>query len=179
MSDPYVGEIRPFAFNWAPYGWLLCDGSQYNASQFQALYAVIGSTYGGNNTVFMVPNLKGMAPIGMGSGPGLTRRELNDRPGAEQVTLTTNQMSSHTHTANAEQEAATTPNPAGMIVASVKSGSPGNPKFYKEGALDANLVPMSSAAVASVGSGQGHENRQPYQVFNFCIAWTGVFPTRP
>jgi len=179
MADPYIGEIRPFAFNWAPYGWLLCDGKQYNVTQFAALYQVIGSTYGGNNTVFMVPNLKGMAPIGMGAGTGLTPRNLNDRPGAEQVTLTTNQMPSHTHTANAEMEAATTPNPAGMIVASVKSGSTGNPKFYKEAAQVANLVAMNAATVSSVGSGQAHENRQPYQVFNFCIAWMGIFPTRP
>jgi microcystin-dependent protein len=179
MSDPYVGEIRPFAFSWAPEGWLLCDGTQYNVSQYEMLYAVIGSTYGGNNTVFMVPNLKGMAPIGMGTGSGLTPRNLNDRPGAEQVTLTTIQMTGHTHTANAEMESATTPNPAGMIVASVKSGTPGNPKFYKEAALTPNLVAMNPATVGIFGSGQGHENRQPYQVFNFCIAWNGIFPTRP
>ena len=176
MSEPYVGEIRPFALNWAPYGWLLCDGTQYNASQFQMLYAVIGSTYGGNNTVFMVPNLKGMAPVGMGEGPGLLQWNLNDRLGVEQVTLTINQMPNHTHTANAEQEAATTPNPAGMIVA---SSTVSTNFFYKNTPLDANLVAMSGATVGLVGSGQAHENRQPYQVFNFCIAWDGIFPTRP
>jgi microcystin-dependent protein len=178
MSDPYIGEIRPFAFSWAPEGWFLCDGSQYNISQYQALYAVIGNIYGGNNTVFMVPNLKEMAPMGMGAGPGLTPRNLNDRLGVEQVILSISQMPSHTHTADAEMEAASTPNPEGMIVASVKSGSTGNPKFYKEAPLDANLVAMNTATVGPVGSGQGHENRQPYQVFNFCIAWSGIFPTR-
>jgi microcystin-dependent protein len=176
MSDPYIGEIRPFAFNWAPNGWLLCDGTQYNVAQYQGLYGVIGNSYGGNNTVFMVPNLKGMAPIGMGAGPGLTPRNLNDKPGTEQVTLTTNQMPSHTHTANAEMENATTPNPAGMIVAtSTVSGN----SFYKNAPLDANLVAMNPVTVGPVGSGLGHENRQPYQVFNFCIAWDGIFPTRP
>jgi len=180
MADPYIGEIRPFGFYWAPEGWLLCDGTQYNASQFPALYAVIGSTYGGNDIVFSVPNLKGRAPVGMGAGPGLTYQwELGEKDGAEAVTLTTSQMPGHTHTAYAEQEIATTPYPAGMIVASVKSGSTGNPKFYKETALSVNLVPMAAATVASVGGGQGHENRQPYQVLNFCINYNGIFPTKP
>jgi len=177
MADPYVGEIRPFAFGFAPLGWLACNGQSVSVAQYQALYAVIGNIYGGTpNQTFNLPDLQGRAPVGMGTGPGLTPRNLNDKFGSEKVALTLNQMPVHTHTASAEQENATTPNPQGMIVAASSTTT----KFYKDSPQAANIVAMNGATVqAFAGSGQPHENRQPYQVLNFCINYDGNFPERP
>lgn len=179
MADPFVGEIRPFAFNYQPRGWLICNGQQVSVQQYQALYAVVGNSYGGNNQAFNLPDLQGKVPVGMGAGPGLSAWKLGDKYGNEAVALTIDQMPSHTHTANAEQDSATTPNPGGMIVAGVKSGSTGNPKFYKDAPQDQYLVPMNATTIQAVGGGQAHENRQPYQVLNFCICYDGIFPPRP
>lgn len=180
MADPFVGEIRPFAFGFEPMDWLPCNGQQVSVQQYQTLYAVIGNIYGGTpSQYFNLPDLRGMVPVGMGDGPGLSQWRLGEKYGSEGVSLTANQMPSHTHTAYAEQESATTPNPNGMIVAGVKSGTPGTPKFYKDVPQTASLVPMNASTVQIVGGGLAHENRQPYQVLNFCICCYGLFPTRP
>ncbi len=176
--DGFVGEIRVFTYDYEPMGWLFCNGQQVNVQQYQALYQVIGNTYGGNNKVFNVPDLSQTVPVGMGTGPGLSPWSLGQTRGAAGVALSIDTMPGHTHTAYAEQEAATTSNPAGMIVAAVKGGTPGNPKFYKEAA--ANLASLSPLTVQiSGGDGQSHENRQPFQALNFCICWDGTYPARP
>ncbi len=179
MADPYVGEIRTFSFDFEPQGWLFCNGQQVSVRQYAALYAVIGNTYGGDAKGFNLPDLKGRVPVGMGAAQGLSPWRLGAAGGETLVSLTADQIPSHSHQAYAEQENATTSDPAGMIVASVKAGTPGNPQFYRANAQAQYLVYLDKAAVELSGDRKGHNNMQPCQAVNFCICYDGIFPRRP
>lgn len=162
MSDPYLGEIRMFGGTFVPYGWVSCDGSLLSINSNQALFAILGTTYGGNGvTTFAVPDLRGRLAVHAGSGPGLTPRTLGQQFGTESVSLNVAQMPSHQHSMTGATTQ-TTDRPAGAAAA--PGSSYGTP-----------TTPM--AATQSAGQGLPHENMQPSLAVNFIIATQGIFPT--
>jgi microcystin-dependent protein len=176
MSQQYIGEIRAFGFSFATTNWAFCDGQLLPINQYNALYTLIGTTYGGDGAqTFAVPNLQGRAVIQQGQGPGLSRYVTGEAVGTPNVTLTTQQIPSHTHmvssfeTATAAQRS-TVPGPAYFP-------GPSTPAEGYIGTGAAN-APFSAKAITSAGSSQPHENQQPLLVMNFCIALYGVFPSQ-
>ena len=169
MSEPFLAEIRILPYTFAPRNWAFCSGGTMIIAQNQALYSLLGNMYGGNGTTtFLLPDLRGRAPMHFGQGPGLSPRTqgISGAGGTETVTLTANQIPSHTHTARATTNAATTNVPTGNILAD--SG----PAIYATPNAPVGMIN------APTGGGQPHENRMPYLVINFCIALQGVFPPR-
>jgi microcystin-dependent protein len=165
MAEPYVGEIRMFAGNFAPQGWVLCDGSTLAISLYEALYTLIGTTYGGDGqSTFMVPDLRGRAPIHI--GPTAT---LGASGGTETVTLTSQQMAQHTHVANARTANATSSLPANNFWA-------GNADYLCYAAVAPDTA-MNSGAIGPAGGSQPHENMMPYQAISFVMATEGNFPS--
>lgn len=173
MADPFVAEIRIFPFNFVPKGWAACNGQLMPLSQNTALFALLGTTYGGNGkTTFALPDLSDRIPLHPGEGPGLSGHNLGDAGGAREVALTTAEMPAHQHDLRHAGTAASTATP-GMTVG---FGNAGVAQLYSSAA--GALAPLSPSALASVGATQPHENRQPYLALNFCIALQGVFPPR-
>jgi microcystin-dependent protein len=171
MSEPFVGEIRSFGFNFAPTGWAQCNGQLLPISQNTALFSILGTTYGGDGrSTFGLPNLTGAVPMGAGQGPGLTLRDLGETGGSEAVTLTTQQIPPHNHVANCQSGNGNQPAPAGNFWAQDLGGS----KEYG----NTGPAQMAAGAVGNVGGGLAHNNLQPYQVLNYCIALQGIFPPR-
>lgn len=168
--DQFLGEIRLFPWNWAPVGWHLCDGTIFPISQYTALFALLGTQYGGNGqTTFALPDLRGRVPIHM--GPVYQQGETD---GQEQVTLTISNMPAHPHTLlGTSQPGTSAPIPASNAVLS-KIGNATDFHY----APDTTAVSLIPASVQSLGGGQPHDNMQPYLVLNFCIAMTGYFPSR-
>ncbi|GAA1147384.1 tail fiber protein [Microbacterium natoriense] len=165
MSMQFLGEIRRVSFNFAPRGWALCDGQIMSIAQNQALFALLGTTYGGNGvTTFALPDLRGRAPI----HPGSNGIELGEVGGEASHTLTAQEMPRHTHVAQASSSAAGTATPQGAYWA-----APGEPAYGS----DASGT-MTASAVGAAGGNQAHENQSPYLVVNHIIALTGVFPSR-
>ena len=167
MADPFLGEIRMFAGNFPPAGWMFCEGQPLPIAEFETLFNLIGTTYGGDGqTTFALPDLRGRLPIHQGSGFSIAQKG-----GSEQVTLTTSQMPAHTHAflASANQASSTTP---GNQLPAITQAS-----TIKPYGTDASQVQLSSSAVGSVG-GQPHDNFQPYLCINFIICLHGVFPTQ-
>lgn len=191
MTEAFIGEIRPFAISFAPDGWAECDGSLLPIQYYQALFAVIGITYGGDGrTTFGLPDLRGRVPVGYGQGQGLTQYDIGDEAGVEGVALTTMQMPSHQHTLNMEaqgyakspsafkaQPTANTSFPARYIDAT----NPASTLSYLSFAPSGNLTPMNTtSSIGAAGAGKAHENRQPFLVMRYCICTTaGYFPVRP
>jgi len=169
MGQPYVGEIRLFAGNFAPEGWMVCDGALLPISQFDVLFVLIGTTYGGDGqSTFALPDLRGRAIVHQGGG-----FVIGQPGGAESVTLTGPQISGHTHTVLATTAAATasTPGPGVMLAA-----APSSALIYDTATT--NLVPMSPQAIGAAGGNQPHENRQPYLAINYIISLFGIFPSQ-
>jgi len=165
MSEPFLSEIRIFSFNFPPKGWALCNGQLLPINQNQALFALLGTTYGGNGqTTFALPNLRGQAPIHFGNG-----HTLGERAGSSSVTVSMQQMPAHLHFLNAASANASEQVAAGNLPATAPSNLYGPPN---------NLTPMLSDSVSSVGGSQPHNNMMPYLVLNFCIALQGIFPSR-
>ena len=171
MSEPFIAEIKIFAGNFAPRGYAFCEGQLLQIAQNTALFSLVGTTYGGDGrTTFGLPNLKGRAPMHPGTGPGLPARRLGEKGGSEQVTLTQNQIPSHTHPVNAVNSPGNLSNPAGNVLARSVGGNAYGPA--------SNLVPLADAALPPTGGGQSHNNMQPFLTLNFIIALVGIFPTR-
>jgi microcystin-dependent protein len=167
MSTPFLGQISIFAFNYAPQGWAMCNGQLLPINQNQALFALLGTMYGGNGlTTFALPNLQGRTPLHKGAG-----RVQASAGGAEAHTLTLSELPAHTHTLSATSGAATTVDPTGNALA--------NPAFplYAPFA-PANVTVLNPASVSNVGGSQPHPNMQPFLAVNFCIALQGIFPSR-
>jgi microcystin-dependent protein len=173
MSNPYLAEIRCFSFNFAPKGWAVCNGQLLPINQNAALFALLGTSYGGNGTTnFAPPNLQGQAPGHVGSG-----FVLGQSTGSANVTLTTNQMPSHIHSIVSEivepggaTEHSASPSVSAMI-------GPSNPDgLYNT--VQQNQVSFSTGVLSNAGGSQPHPNMQPYLVLNFCIALAGIFPSR-
>ena len=174
MSEPFVGEIRMFAGNYAPQGWAFCDGQLLAVSQNEALFSLLGTIYGGDGrTTFGLPDLRGRTPIHAGAGPGLSSRNLGTKGGAEKVTVTTNQLPSHTHAPQATVAAASDrqPLPNKMFAGSLVDA-------YTSEGTSGSLVNFASAAVANTGGSQAHSNIQPFLCVNFIIALFGIYPSR-
>lgn len=171
-ADPFLGEIRIFAGNFAPQGWAFCDGQLLAISQNQALFSLLGTTYGGDGqTTFALPDLRGRVPMNAGSGPGLTPRSLGQTGGQEQVTLNVSQIPAHTHQARASSEAPDTNSPEDAVPA-----QKARTYLYNTGDSDVN---MGTTAISSTGGSQAHDNMQPYLCLNYIIALQGLYPSMP
>ena len=170
MTQPYVGEIRMFAGNFAPAGWLFCQGQLLPISEYETLFQLIGTTYGGDGeSTFMLPNLSGRAPIHMGSGPGLSPRTIGEIGGTTEVTLTRDQLGGHTHALLGSVDPGASPNPAGAILA---RGS--NVQVYVASSADGT---MAAGTLGPAGGSQPHDNRQPYLAVSYIISLFGIFPS--
>ena len=171
MSSPYIGEIRMFGGNFAPSGWAFCDGQEIPIAENDALFTLIGTTYGGDGqSTFRLPDLQGRAPIHQGTGPGLGTYTIGEKAGVESVTLTTQQIPTHTHTWQASTGGGSSNTPANNVTA-----SPPVAKLYRTGTPG---DPMSPKVIQPAGGSQPHENLQPYLTISFIISLYGVFPTQ-
>lgn len=172
MAQPYVGEIRMFAGNFAPSGWQFCDGALLPIAENDTLFTLIGTTYGGDGeSTFQLPDLRGRLPMHQGANPAtLTSYVLGQQGGVETVTLTVQQMPNHSHTLTATTATGTQKNPGGNVLANSQGAQP-----YIEESADAAL---HTQALAPAGGNQPHENRQPYLGLNFIISLFGIFPTQ-
>lgn len=187
MADAYIGEIRPFGFNFPPQDWASCTGTLISVNQNPTLYAVIGNQFGGTyGQTFKLPNLQGMVPMGSGAGPGLTPWNFASTTGANSATISSSNMPQHNHSVNVEaaSKRAVPPgaNPASQFLASAMLGA-SQPEFLYSKTVPTNnaLAPntlSSTGGVAPSGVPASHENRQPYLVINYCIAMEGYFPSR-
>ncbi len=172
MSEPYIGEIRLFGGNFAPAGWAMCDGQLLAISDYDALFALIGTTYGGDGqTTFALPDLRGRVPVHAGSAPGGGSYVIGQAAGSETVTLTTNQLPAHTHTPLATSGTGTTANPTGAVFAAVS-----NQAVYVAGSPAD--VSMTSSSLTSAGGSQPHDNTMPSLAITFIIALYGIFPSQ-
>jgi microcystin-dependent protein len=172
VSQPYVGQVIAVGFNFAPVGWQLCNGQSLPISEYQVLYTLIGTTFGGDGqTTFNVPNLCGRGVIGMGQGTGLSNYVIGQQAGTEGVTLTSNQTGAHTHMLNAAATA-TNSGPATNEVL----GTAASAIYFKSGGT-VTLAP--STVGPAPGGSQPHENRQPFQTVNYIICWAGIYPPHP
>jgi microcystin-dependent protein len=170
MSTPYIGEIRPVGFNFAPSGWAQCNGQTLAISEYQALFALIGTTYGGDGqTTFNLPNLQSRIPFHMGSNTMGDNVIIGQISGTETVTLTTQQIPGHTHSLAANSGNGGQPGPA----AGVWAGSP-----LEQFSAQAPSKAMSPNGIANAGGSQPHDNMPPYLVVNFIISLVGIFPSR-
>src|SRR6266567_6475416 len=170
MSAPFVGEIRAFGGNFAPLGWLMCDGSLQPIDQFNALFALIGTTYGGNGqTNFGLPDLRGRVAIHQGLGSGLSQYVIGEQLGAEQITVTAAQMPSHPHSFAGTTAAGNIAN-LGSITTGVLAATPTGFPIYDGAASPIGLAPNAST---SIGGSQPHDNRQPYLAITYIIAFEG------
>ena len=168
MAEPFLSEIRIFSFNFPPKGWAFCNGQLLPINQNQALFSLLGTTYGGNGqTNFGLPNLRGQVPIHTGSG-----HTLGERAGSSSVTVTLQQLPQHTQFASGVSEIGDTQTPVGNYLAGVDTAV-----FEAVYASPQNLVAMAPEAVANTGGSQAHTNMMPYLVLNFCIALQGIFPS--
>ncbi len=171
MGLPFVGEIRIFAGNFAPAGWLFCDGSLLPISEYETLYNLIGTTYGGDGqSTFALPDLRGRVPIHMGTDSG-NSYIIGQNGGVEEVTLTTNQIPSHTHPLTASADLGSLPDPLGNVLAQSRTAGI---DLYLE---DVPTVNMAATAITPVGGSQPHSNFQPYLGLNFIISLFGVYPS--
>ena len=173
MSEPFVGEIRMFAGNFAPRGWALCDGQLLAVSQNDALFSLLGTIYGGDGrTTFGLPDLRGRIPIHAGSGPGLSPRTLGSKAGTENNTLTANNVPAHGHNLQGTSNAAGDGSPVGNVPAT------GAGSFLYDNA-GTNLVTMDADMVTGGPNGTSpHNNLMPFLCVNFIIALFGIYPSR-
>jgi microcystin-dependent protein len=165
MAQPYIGEIRMFAGNFAPAGWMFCEGQLLPISENDAMFVLLGTTYGGDGeSTFALPDLRGRIPIHQGNG-----FILAETGGVESVTLTVNQIPAHSHPLLGTLGGANTTNPAGAVSAENRPGD----NSYKEDDATTNMAPTS---ITPVGGSQPHTNFQPYLCVNFIISLFGLFP---
>ena len=166
MAQPYVGEIRMFAGNFPPSGWMFCEGQLLPISENETLFQLLGTTYGGDGeSTFALPDLRGRIPIHQGNG-----FILAETGGAEEITLTVSQIPAHSHPALATASVASDGNPGNQVLGESRPGASG---FYE----DTPGVNMAATAVSSVGGSQPHTNFQPYLCVDFIISLFGIFPS--
>jgi microcystin-dependent protein len=173
MSTPFVGEIRMFGFGRTPTGWQACDGSLLAISQYDVLFALIGTIYGGDGqNTFAVPDLRGRLPIHQGQGPGLSTYTIGEVSGTETVTVLPNQMPAHTHSLQATTAAATATTPGNALLPGAVSGD----TFYVNTITGNTAAPMLPQMLGNAGGTQPHENCMPTLTVQYCIALEGIFP---
>ncbi len=172
MSEPFIGEVRIFAGNFAPRSWAFCDGQLLPIAQNTALFSLLGTTYGGDGqATFALPDLQGRAAMHPGRGPGLTNRRLGERGGSESVSLNEGNLPSHNHNLQSGDAIANTAEPNNAMFADLPDDTP----VYTASNPDSQ---MQSSTLGSVGGGVAHDNMQPYAVLNFIIALQGLYPSR-
>lgn len=172
MSEPFLSEIRIVGFNFAPRGWAQCDGQLLPINQNQSLYSLLGTTFGGDGrTTFGLPELRGRAPMDWGNGPG-GNVALGTKGGVETVTLNLAQIPNHSHNVNVHNAAGNADEPEDQYLAAADSD------IYGPYADPKEKLNAATSAAAGTTSPQGHDNMQPFQVLNFCIALQGLFPSR-
>lgn len=163
--EPFLGEVRIFAVEAAPKGWARCDGQFLPINQNQALFALLGTTFGGNGqTTFQLPDLRGRVVMHEGSG-----HDRGEKAGSESVTLSVANLPMHTHTFNVNTGVGTATTPVGAVLAKAPGNTYGPPQ---------NLVAMNPASSTSTGGGQAHQNMMPFLTLTFCIALQGLFPSQ-
>lgn len=168
---PFLGEIKLFAGNFAPLGWAMCAGQLMSIAENDALFSLLGTTYGGDGvTTFGLPDLRGRVPLHQGTGAGIAPKVMGQRAGSESVTLTANQLPSHEHYMMASTAAADQASPAGHVI-----GQAPQIRLYIQDAQDSN---MAQAAVGIAGGNQPHPNLMPYMAVNYIIALEGIYPTQ-
>ena len=164
MAEPFLAEIRIFSFSFAPRGWAMCNGQLLPINQNQALFSLLGTTYGGDGRVnFALPDLRGRAQIHEGSG-----HTLGERAGEQAHTVSINELPTHTHVVQASANTGDTPNPSNALLAQASN-------VYRTAD---NLTSLDPATVTVIGGSHPHENMQPYLTLNFCIALQGIFPSQ-
>jgi microcystin-dependent protein len=166
MAEPFLGEIRIMSFNFPPKGWALCNGQLLPINQNQPLFALFGTTYGGDGRVnFALPNLQGQTPIHIGGGfsQGQTGGEQNH-------TLSSAEMPAHAHVAQGTTSNADQPIPTGNLLGAANN-------MYT-GANAGNLTPLEPSSISALGGSQAHQNMQPYLTLSFCVALQGIFPSQ-
>ncbi len=164
MAEPFLSEIRIMSFEFAPKGWALCNGQLLPINQNQALFSLLGTTFGGDGRVnFALPDLRARTPIHVGSG-----HTLGERGGEQAHTLSIAELPEHTHTFNVNSGAGTTTNPNGAVVARAPANMYGPPN---------PLAAMNAGSSLNVGGSQAHLNMQPFLILSFCIALQGIFPS--
>ncbi|MDY7562739.1 tail fiber protein [Pseudomonas sp. 10B1] len=194
--DVFIGNIQMFGFNFAPRGWALCDGSLLQVQQFQALFTLLGTTYGGNGSVnFSLPDLRSRLPIGQGAGPNLTPRTVGDHSGTESVVATLDNLPTHSHgttalhavtavkLANAPSNPATVPTATNSYLGASISGGPTSAAIYSD---QQGNAPVTLSGVTTgitgitdpAGKGLPMATMNPFLAVNFSIALEGLFPTR-
>lgn len=163
MAEPFLSEIRLMSFSFPPRGWALCDGQLLPINQNQALFSLLGTTYGGDGRVnFALPDLRGRVPIHMGSG-----HVLGERGGEQAHTLSIAELPTHNHTISASGSDGMTPNPTNALLASYTNGY----------ATPTSLVSLAGDTISNIGGSQAHPNMQPFLTISFCIALQGIFPS--
>ncbi len=173
-SEPFLGDIRIFAFNFAPKNWAQCNGQLLSVNQNQALFSILGTTYGGNgSTTFALPNFQGRVPIHVGTGGG-SSYSLGQLGGSASVTLAGNQVPAHTHIAQGSSATANVVSPGSSVLPGTAPTNATNCFTTDTG----SLVPMAAGTLTTAGTGQAHENRQPSQVLTVCICLSGLYPSR-
>lgn len=173
MGQPFIGEIRMFAGNFAPAGWMFCDGQLLPISENETLFNLIGTTYGGDGqSTFALPDLQGRFPIHQGTGSGLSTYQLGEALGVESVTLTTQSIPSHTHPALCSS--------GGQSVVADPTGgvsAPSDVTQYAAGAAGGFMAPGGTPILSTIAGGsQPHDNMQPYLVVSYIISLFGIFP---
>lgn len=183
MAEPVAGEIRIFAGNYAPEGWLLCAGQTLAITEYPALYALIGTAYGGDGvTNFKLPDLRGRLPVGQGQGPGLTNRVLGQMGGASTVQLDASTMPTHTHSFSVSGNEGSTNTPAANSALALPQEQPGG-TMYPYAPASGTGITQQTFANGSItyapGGAQPHLNVMPFLAINYIIAANGLFPQRP
>ncbi len=177
MSQPYIGEIRCFGFNFAPRDWAFCNGQLMPIAQNEALFAILGTTYGGDGlNTYALPNLQGHVPMHWGNGSTGLNTQIGQAMGQTTVTLNTNQIPAHSHqivAADTNPQATRTAPPSPSSFLSAAKGT----FVYQQPPVTPN-VSFSPRAITPAGNTFPHENMQPYLAINFCISLFGIFPTR-
>ena len=177
--EPFIGQIMMFGGNFAPRGWAFCDGQLLPISQNDALFSLLGTTYGGDGrTTFGLPDLRGRAPIHAGNGPGLTPRQLGERGGSETETLSVGQMPSHSHdvTVQGTSAAPNSDSPANAQMATLPTRGPNRPIYNQGGPSDTPM--LSSPGTSNTGGSQPVNNMPPFQAVHYIISLQGIYPSR-
>lgn len=176
MSEPFIAEIRAFGFNFAPRGWAFCDGQLMPIAQNTALFSLVGTNFGGDGrSNFGLPNLQASVPLQQGQGPGLSDYVLGESGGVPTVNLLTTQIPSHSHALQCSAATADHTSPVGAIPAAPQALR--GQHFFASTSGSSSV--MKADLLALAGGNQPHNNLPPYLALNFCIALTGIFPSRP
>ena len=175
MSESFVGEIRLFSFSRVPVGWLACQGQMLAISQYDVLFSLIGTTYGGNGqTTFALPDLRGRVPLKFGTGPGQPTYAIGQAVGEEDVTITSSGLASHSHGFFAANQTADSASPANTL----QLGALASDTMYVTDSTGLSTAPLNASAVSPTGGSQPHSNLMPTLTVSYFIATDGIYPSR-